>query len=78
MREERRLRVCEDRLMRCLFDPKSEGVRSEWRKLHYWELNDLYTSPNIYRVIRSRRMKWAGMQRLWVREEERTGFLWGT
>ena len=46
--------------MRGIFGPKRDEVRGEWRKLHNEELNDLYCSPNIVRVIKSRRMKWAG------------------
>jgi hypothetical protein len=46
--------------MRRIFGPKREEVTREWRKLHYEELNDLYSLPNIFRVIKSRRMRWAG------------------
>ena len=59
MREERRPRVFENRLLRRIFGLKRDEVTGEWRKLHYEELNDLYTSPNIVRVIKSRRMIWA-------------------
>ena len=59
MREERRLRVFKNRVLR-IFGPKRDDVTGEWRKLHNEELNDLYSSPNIVRVIKSRRMKWAG------------------
>ena len=60
MREEHRLRVFENRVLRGIFGPKRDGVIGEWRKLHNEELNDLYSSPNIVRVVKSRRMKWAG------------------
>jgi hypothetical protein len=57
LRELRRLRVFENRVLRRIFGPKREEVRGEWRKLHNDLLNDLYCSPNIVRVIKSRRMK---------------------
>ena len=50
----------ENRVLRRIFGPKRDGVTVEWRKLHNEELNDLYSSPNIVRVIKSRRMSWAG------------------
>jgi hypothetical protein len=55
LREERRLRVFENRVLRRIFGPKRDEVIGEWRKLH-----DLYSSPNIVRVIKSRRMRWVG------------------
>jgi len=57
--EERRLRVFENRVLRRIFGPTRYKVRKEWRKLHHEDLNDLYCSLNIFRVIKSRRMKWA-------------------
>ena len=59
MREECRLRVFENRVLREIFGPKRDEVTGEWRKLHNEELNDLYCSPNIIRVIKSRSMRWA-------------------
>jgi hypothetical protein len=60
LREERRLRVFENRALRRIFVPKRGEVTGEWRKLHNRELNDLYSSPIIVRVIKSRRMRCAG------------------
>jgi hypothetical protein len=59
MREERRLGVFENRVLRKDFEPKRDEV-TEWRKLHNKELNDLYCSPNVFWAIKSRRMRWAG------------------
>ena len=53
MREERRLRVFENRVLRRIFGPKRNEITREWRKLHNDELIDLYSSPNIVRVIKS-------------------------
>ena len=60
LREERRLRVFESRKLRRIFGPKRDEVTGECRKLRNKKLNDLYCSPNIVRVIKSRGMRWAG------------------
>jgi hypothetical protein len=62
LREEKRLRVrvFQNRVLRRIFGPKRDEATGEWRRLHNEELNNLYSSPNIIRVIKSRRMRWAG------------------
>jgi len=60
LRKERKLRVFENMVLRGIFGPRRDEVKGEWRRLHNEELNDLYSSPNIVRVIKSRRMRWAG------------------
>jgi hypothetical protein len=57
LKEERRLRVIENRVLRRIFGPKRDEVTGEWRKLHTEELNGLYSLPNIVRVIKSRRLR---------------------
>jgi hypothetical protein len=60
LREKHRLRVFENRVLRTIFGPKRDGVTGEWRKLHNEELHNLYSSPDIIRQDKSRRMRWAG------------------
>jgi len=60
LREERKLRAFENMVLRRIFGPRRDEVTGESRRLHNEELSDLYSSPNIVRVIKSRRMKWAG------------------
>jgi hypothetical protein len=55
-----RLRVFENRVLRSIFGPKRDEVKGEWRKLHNEEVRDLYSSASIIRIIKSRRMRWAG------------------
>jgi len=59
LREERKLRVIEKMVLTRIFGPRRDEVTGEWRRFHNEELNNLYSSPNIVRVIKSRRMRWA-------------------
>jgi hypothetical protein len=69
--------VLENRVLRRLFGPKRDEATGEWRRIHNEELNDLYSSPIIIRVIKSRRMRWAGhVARMETREVHR-GLWWG-
>jgi hypothetical protein len=60
LREEHRLRVFEKRVLRRIFGPKRDEVRGCWRELHNEELHNLYSLPSIIRMIKSRKMRWAG------------------
>jgi hypothetical protein len=77
LREEQRLRVFENRVLRRIFGPKTDEATWEWRRLHNEELNDLYSSPNIIRVMKSRRMRWAGHVERMGKREVHTGLWWG-
>ena len=72
--EKRRLRAFENRVLRRIFGPKRDEVTGEWRKLHNEELNVLYSSPNIIRVMKSERMRWAGHE---ARMGDRRGSMQG-
>jgi hypothetical protein len=76
LKEERRVRVFENRVMMRIFGPKRDEVTGEWRKLHNEELYDLYCSPTIVRVIKSTRVRWAGHVARLGRGETCTGFRW--
>jgi hypothetical protein len=76
-REEGRLRVFENRVLRRVFVPKRDEVTGEWRKLHKEELNDLYSLPNIVWVVKSRRMRWAGHVARMVEDRRVHGVLVG-
>jgi hypothetical protein len=60
LREEHRPRAFENRVLRRIFEPKRDEVRGSWRKLHNEDHHNLYTLPSIIRIIKSRRMRWAG------------------
>ena len=72
------LRVFENRVLRRIFVPRRYEVTGEWRKLHNEELKYRYCSPSIVRLIKYRRMRWAGHVVRLGRGEAYTGFWWGT
>ena len=76
-REERKLRVFENMVLRRIFGPRRDEVTGEWRRLHNQELIGLYTSPNIVRVIKSRRMRSAWHVARMGLERGRIGSWWG-
>jgi hypothetical protein len=71
------LRVFENRVLRKIFGPKRDEVTGDWRKLHNEELNDLRSTPNIVRVIKSRRMRRSGPVARMGERRVATGFWWG-
>jgi len=77
LREERKLRLLENMVLRRIFGPRRDEVTGEWRRLHNEELNDLYSLPNIVRLIKSRRMTWAGHVARMGEERGRIGSWWG-
>jgi hypothetical protein len=72
-----RLRVFENRVLRRIFGPRRDEVTGEWRKLHNEELRDLYSSPNIIRIMKSSRMRWTGHVARTGEKRTRIGFWWG-
>ena len=78
LREERKLRVFANMVLRRIFGPRRDEVTGEWRRLQNEELNDLYCSPNIVRVIKSRRMRWARHVARMGEERRCIGSWWGT
>jgi len=77
LREERKLRMFENMVLRRIFGPRRDEVTGEWRRLQNEELNDLYSSPNIVRVIKLRRMRWAGHVARMREERGRMESWWG-
>jgi hypothetical protein len=76
LREEHRLEVFENRVLRRIFGPKRDAVTGGWRKLHNEELHNLYTSPSIIRVIKSRRMRCAGHAARMGARRKHIGYWW--
>jgi hypothetical protein len=76
IREEYRLRVFESKVLRRIFGPMRDVVSGGWRNLHNEELRDLYSSPSIIRIIKSRRMGWAGHVARMGKREMRIGYWW--
>jgi hypothetical protein len=75
-REEHRLRVFENRILRRIFGPKRDEVTGEWRKLYNEELHNLYSSPDIIRQVKSRQMRWAGHVARMGEERKVYNFWW--
>jgi hypothetical protein len=76
IREEHRLRVFENRVLRRIFGPEGDEVTGEWRKLHNEELHNLYSSSNIIRMMKSRRLRWAGYVARMGRRGMHIGYFW--
>jgi len=78
LRDERRLRLFENKVLRKIFGPRKDEVTWERRKLHNEEIKNLYSSPNIFQVIKSKRMRWAGHVARMGKGEAYKGFWWGS
>jgi hypothetical protein len=77
LREEHRLRVFENRALRRTFGQKRDEVTGKWRKLHNKELRDLNSSPSVIRIIKSKRMRWAGyVARMGEKRNTYIGYYW--
>jgi hypothetical protein len=76
LREDHRHRVFENRVLWRIFGPKRDEVMGEWRNMHNEELRDLYSSPSIIRIIKSRWMRWAGHIVQMGRRGTRIGYWW--
>jgi hypothetical protein len=76
LREEYRLRVFENRVLKRIFGPKRDHVTGDWKKLHNEELHNMYSSPNIIRMIKSRRMRWEGHKARMGRRGMHIGYWW--
>jgi hypothetical protein len=77
LREKKKLRVFENKVLRRIFRPRRNEVTGEWRRMHNEELNYLYSSPNIVRVIKSLRMRWARHVARMGEERGCIGSWWG-
>jgi len=77
LREERKLRLFENMVLRRIFGARRDEVTGQWRRLHNEQLNELYSSPNGVRVIKSRTMRWAGHVARMGEERGCIGFWWG-
>jgi hypothetical protein len=73
---EHKLGVFENRVLRRIFGPKTDGVTGKWRKLHNEELHDLYSLPSIIRIMKSRRMRWVGLVTRMGRRGTDIGYWW--
>jgi hypothetical protein len=76
LREDHKLRVFENRVLKRIFGPKRDEMIGGWRKLHYEELHNLHDSPSIIGMIKSRRMRWAGHVARIGRRRIHIGFWW--